>query len=154
MKIFIFIISSSILIFFDQFTKNLAVRELSSGKVIDVIHNILQFTYVENTGAAFGILKNQKVLFTIITIIVISAIFYYLIKIKFELKNILNYIVLILIFSGAIGNFIDRIKKSYVVDFIYFKPINFPVFNLADTYITIACIILIISMILSKENNL
>ena len=147
-------ICSSILIFFDQWTKWLAVKYLSSGKIIDVIPNILQFVYVENTGAAFGILKNQKVLFTIITIIVIVGIIYYLIKMKFDQKNIFNYIVLLLIFSGAIGNFIDRIKKSYVVDFIYFKPINFPVFNVADTYITIACIVLLISMFLLKENNL
>ena len=59
-------------------------------------------------------------------------------------NNILYFVFLILIFSGAIGNFIDRLKNKYVVDFIYFKPIDFPVFNLADIYITIACIFMII----------
>ena len=82
MKIIIFLISAVILIFFDQLSKNIAVKELSSGRVVSVIPNILEFTYVENTGAAFGILKNQKILFTIITIVVISMIFYFLIKIK------------------------------------------------------------------------
>ena len=154
MKIFIFIISATILIFLDQVSKRIAVRELSSGKVVSLIPNILEFTYVENTGAAFGILKNQKILFTIITVIVIGLIFYFLLKIKFNMENMFNFIILILLFSGAIGNFIDRIKNSYVVDFIYFKPINFPVFNLADTYITIACFMLIISMFVFKDATL
>ena len=71
----------------------------------------------------------------------------------FIFSNLLYFIVLILIFSGAIGNFIDRLKNKYVIDFIYFKPIDFPVFNCADIYITIACFLMIIYLIFENKNE-
>ena len=92
-------------------------------------------------------------MFYILTIIVLIVICYLLYKMTDIKKNLLYFIVLILIFSGAIGNFIDRLKNKYVIDFIYFKPIDFPVFNCADIYITIACFLMIIYLIIENKNE-
>ena len=114
---------------------------------IVLIDNVLELTYVENRGAAFGILQNKLVFFYILTIVVFVVIFYYLYKISLNLHYLPCYIFLILIFSGAVGNFIDRIKNKYVIDFIYFKLIDFPVFNFADICITLGCVLLVFSLI-------
>lgn len=137
-KLFVLLIPSSILIFFDQLTKDYARKTFINGPLV-LINNVLEFTYHENRGAAFGILQNMQLFFYIITIVILILIFIFIKKISLNKKNTPLYICIILIFSGANGNFIDRITNKYVVDFIYFKLIDFPVFNLADSYITIAC---------------
>ena len=144
LKYFIFVVSSIFLIALDQLTKYFATKYLQHNKPFVIIDNVLELTYVENRGAAFGILQNKQLLFYALTIVVLVAICVLLYKIDDFKNNIFYFLFLILIFSGAIGNFIDRLKNKYVVDFIYFKPIDFPVFNLADIYITIACIFMII----------
>lgn len=146
-KYFVFILSSAVLIIIDQLTKNIALNTLYDNEPIVLIDGILELTYVENRGAAFGILQNKLIFFYILTVIVFFVIFTYLYKLKFNQHYLLIYISLILIFSGAVGNFIDRLKNKYVVDFIYFKLIDFPVFNFADICITIGCTILILSLI-------
>ena len=154
-KIIYFILTSSILVFVDQYSKYLAIINLKNNKPYDLIKGILQFYYYENEGAAFGILQGQRILFFVVTIIVIIAIIYYYIKIPFNKKYYPLISVIILIFSGAIGNFIDRILKGYVVDFIYFIPINFPIFNVADSYITVSCFaLLFLILFYYKENDL
>ena len=144
LKYFIFVVSSIFLIALDQLTKYFATKYLQHNKPFVIIDNVLELTYVENRGAAFGILQNKQLLFYALTIVVLVAICVLLYKIDDFKNNIFYFVFLILIFSGAIGNFIDRLKNKYVVDFIYFKPIDFPVFNLADIYITIACVFMII----------
>ena len=155
LKYLIFLLCSTILIFIDQFAKQLVTRNLSNGNKIIVIPEIFEIFYLENRGAAFGILQGQRVLFFIITIIVIIGLLIFLYKIPYEKKYFPLFIVLILIFAGAIGNFIERVTKGYVVDFLYFKPINFPLFNIADSYITIACVILLYLLLFYyKEDEL
>ena len=144
-KISIFCICSLLLIYVDQFTKKLAIKYLLNKEPIVVIDGILELVYTENQGAAFGILQNRFELFYVITILVLFIIIYLLVKTKLTFHNIPYFIFLVLIFSGAVGNFIDRVKNKSVVDFIYFKPIDFPVFNFADILITCGCIVLIIS---------
>ena len=107
----------------------------------------MEFVYTENRGAAFGILQGRQTFFYVMTIIVILFLVYFVYKTDFTLRNIPMLLVVILIFSGAIGNFIDRVKRQYVIDFIYFKPIDFPVFNMADIYITLGCVFLIVLML-------
>jgi signal peptidase II len=104
---------------------------------IPVIHNIFHITYVVNYGAAFGILKNQRVFFIVSTILIfgILAILYNQIKVH----NNFTYIFFTLIISGAIGNFIDRVRFGYVIDFFDFRV--FPVFNIADSLIVVGVII-------------
>ena len=143
-KYILFFLFSSILIFLDQYTKFLATLNLKNGNVVVIIKNILEFFYVENDGAAFGILKGQQYFFYLVTLFVLIGILIYIYKIPFEKKYIPIWIAISMLFSGSIGNFIDRITKRFVVDFIYFKPIDFPVFNVADILITISCILFII----------
>ena len=142
-KLFVVLIPSILLIIFDQLTKDYARRVFINRPYV-LINNVLEFTYHENRGAAFGILQNMQLFFYIITIVILILIFIFIKKINLNKKNIPLYICIILIFSGAVGNFIDRLTNKYVVDFIYFKLIDFPVFNLADSYITIACFLFFI----------
>lgn len=153
-KLLVLFIPSAILIYLDQLTKKYAkdVFFYSPYKLID---NIIEFTYHENRGAAFGIMQNQHIIFYIITFSILIFILYIIKKIDLNKKNIMLFICIILIFSGAIGNLIDRIVNKYVIDFIYFKPIDFPVFNLADTYITIACFLFIfLSVFVYKDKEI
>ncbi len=152
-KYLVFVFISVILIAVDQITKKMALKHLYNNKPYVIVDNVLELTYVENRGAAFGILQNRQELFYILTIVVLLVICYLLYRIDDIKNNLLYYIVLILIFSGAIGNFIDRLRNKYVIDFIYFKPINFPVFNFADIYITIACFLMIIYLIFENKKE-
>ena len=147
------IISIIILVFLDQFTKFLAVKYIGYNSSIPLINNILELYYIRNAGAAWGILKNKQILFYILTVIVLIILF----SIYIRLINLKKYkdirVLIILIISGALGNFIDRIRLKYVVDFIYFKLINFPVFNVADSYITVSFILLIILILFKYKEE-
>lgn len=147
LKYVLFVLISGFLIFIDQLTKKLAFNYLYNKEPIVLIDNVLELVYVENRGAAFGILQNKHILFYILTVVVIMILLFNLYKLELTSKYIPYFAFLILIFSGAIGNFIDRVKNKYVIDFIYFKLIDFPVFNFADICITIGCVVLIFSII-------
>lgn len=133
-----------VLIALDQYTKYLAVLKLKNQPAYSVIDGILEFNYLENRGAAFGLLQNQKGLFLFIGIIFLCAVSYVIYKMPAGRKYTILHILLTTIAGGAIGNMIDRVRLDYVVDFIYFVFINFPIFNLADMYVTIATAIFII----------
>ena len=158
LRIFLFICFAVILVSVDQWTKHLATQYLKGGREIQLIPHVLSLLYVENPGAAFGILHGQQGFFLLITIAVLLGILYVLCKLPedFKIRNkdaslsLLKkerggrtYYPLSLVFSGAIGNFVDRQLQSYVVDFIYFSPIDFPVFNVADMYVTSASFLLL-----------
>lgn len=147
---YLFIIS--LLVGIDQYTKKLIVTLVKEHSSIQIVPNFFSITYEKNTGAGFSILQNQRVLFIVITIIAIIGFSYLLIKNKNQ-KNIYK-ISYILIISGAIGNFIDRIVNSYVVDFLDFIIFgyDFPVFNFADCLLTIGVFIYIIATILETKN--
>ena len=141
-KYLVFFLVSFVLIIFDQITKIYAKNTFKNNPLV-IIKDVLELSYTENSGAAFGIMQGKFYFFYIITFLVILLIVYILIKTK-DLKKYFPFLVsLLLIFSGSIGNLIDRIKNNYVIDFIYFKLIDFPLFNLADSYITIGAILLI-----------
>ena len=127
-------------IFLDQYTKLLAVENLKNQAPIDIIENVFQLHYLENRGAAFGILQNQKIFFVIIGIIIlIVALFFYL-KMPHE---------------RHFGNMIDRIRLNYVIDFFYFELIDFPIFNVADIYVTLSAGLLIVLILFYyKEDDL
>lgn len=144
-----------ILVVLDQLSKVAAVKHLGDGKTVWLIKDVLCFHYLENTGAAFSILEGKMNFFYIITPIVsiLICILYYK---MFQLKKYGPLQILcIFIIAGAIGNYIDRIKNSYVVDFIYFSLIDFPIFNVADIYVTCAVIALLILLLAYyKEEDL
>ena len=139
----------------DQYTKHLAVLHLKDKPAFSIIDNVFELRYLENRGAAFGMLQNQKGFFLLVTSIVLIAICYILFKIPEEKKYNILHILLVLITSGAIGNMIDRVRLDYVVDFFYFVLINFPIFNMADIYVSVACVLLAIVMLfVYKEEDL
>ncbi len=125
------------IILLDQITKAILI-----GKNTTVIPNVLNFTYTENTGVAFGIGSNNLLFIIIVNIIVLGMIIKF-IKEREEQVNFSILISLILILSGGIGNLIDRIVRGYVIDFIDINVFNFPNFNIADISISIGIISLI-----------
>lgn len=139
----------------DQLTKYLAVTHLKDTEGITLIDGVLRLYYLENRGSAFSLFQNQRTWFIIFTIIVlIAAVFIYR-KIPQLPKMIWLKVALILICAGAIGNFIDRVVHAYVVDFIYFELINFPIFNVADIYVTGAAFFLVfLVLFVYKEDDL
>lgn len=140
-------ITAIFLIFLDQLTKYLAVKHLKDKPAYSIIDGIFELRYLENRGAAFGMLQNQKIFFIIVSIIVLLSIIFVLIKVPDNKKYNSLHILLVLISSGAIGNMIDRLRLEYVVDFFYFVLIDFPIFNMADIYVSIACVLLAFLMI-------
>lgn len=133
-----------LLLVVDQFTKYLAVIKLNNKQAYSIIDGVLEFNYLENRGAAFGMLQNQKIFFIFVAVIFLVVIVFVLIKTPDHKKYVWLHLLLVMIAGGAIGNMIDRIRLDYVVDFIYFVLINFPIFNVADMYVTIATFILVI----------
>ena len=100
-------------------------------------------------------LQNQKIFFIFVAIVILSVIAYVLIKTPDDRKYTILHVLLSLIAAGAIGNMIDRIRYDYVVDFIYFVLINFPIFNVADIYVSVSTVILIILLLFYyKEKDL
>lgn len=144
----IFVFITLAVLFADQYSKSLIRQNLALGESIPVLKNILHFTLVENTGAAFGLFKNSASFFVIISalaIFVISGlIIRYIRKGVFLSRPALHY-GLVLIFSGAIGNLIDRLKFGYVIDFIDVRI--WPVFNIADSCITIGTLLLALTFL-------
>lgn len=138
------ILSVILLVGLDQFTKYLAIIHLKDSDGTDILPGIFRLEYLENHGAAFGILQEQRIPLLIITVLIflILAGIYY--KLPRQSRYLPMQIVLILLFSGAVGNMMDRIMHSYVVDFLYFNLINFPIFNVADCYVVIGVIIAIL----------
>lgn len=136
---------SFVLIVVDQLTKSLAVAHLKAQEPIVLWKNVFELRYLENRGAAFGIMQNQRTFFLILTAVLLVIIAYiYIKRIPDEQRFIWLNIIAILFFAGAVGNFIDRFVQDYVVDFFYFCLIDFPIFNVADIYVTVAAALLII----------
>jgi len=128
----------------DQFTKYMAVMYLKDKPAIPIIRDVLELSYLENRGAAFGMLQNQKIFFVFVASIILAVIVYVIFKMPDDRKYVRLHVFLVLIASGAIGNMIDRLRLDYVVDFISFVLIHFPIFNVADIYVTVATTFLVL----------
>ena len=146
-KIFLTCAIAILIAVFDQVLKFIVIKNISLYSYLPIVENLLGITYLQNTGIAFGIFQNAKILFTITTIAIIAFIFYlnfYKINGKFLL------IFTSIISGGALGNLIDRIFRGFVVDYIYVS--FFPaVFNFADACITIGSIFLFCCIIFNKN---
>lgn len=136
-----------ILTLIDQLAKKAAVANLKDQEPFILIKNVFQLQYLENRGAAFGILQGQKSVFIVITVIILAVVVYIYARMPVTKKFIVMRILILLIAAGAVGNFIDRIRQGYVVDFFYFSAINFPIFNVADIYVTCAAVLLILTVL-------
>ncbi len=135
-------LSVILLIVFDHWTKWLAIERLG-GNDLDLLPGILKLHYLQNTGAAFSILEGQQVFFLILTPLLILCIMAFALTTPITKRFLPLQITYCFLISGAIGNFIDRVVQGYVTDFIYFCLIDFPVFNVADIYVTLSIVSLI-----------
>ena len=144
-----------VLVLIDYYTKYLAVIKLKNQAAFNIIDGVLEFNYLENRGAAFGMLQNQKIFFVFIAVIFLSVIIFVLFRTPDDRKYRKLHILLTMIAAGAIGNMIDRLRFDYVVDFIYIVLINFPIFNVADIYVSVGTAVLIILILFYyKEEEL
>lgn len=129
-----------LLTFIDQWTKYLAVLHLKNKESIVLIPGVFQLQYLENHGAAFGILQGQQWIFFLMTIVYLVAAVWIYLRIPKTKKYFPLHMIAVVLTAGALGNFIDRISQGYVVDFFYFSLIDFPIFNVADIYVVLSFI--------------
>ncbi|MCR5196348.1 MAG: signal peptidase II [Pseudobutyrivibrio sp.] len=134
----------AVLVNLDQITKQYAIDNLMNKADIKLIPGVLQLHYLENTGAAFSLLEGQQVLFFALTPVLLILLLIILFRMPAQKKFLYLDYIIIFLSAGAIGNYIDRVSNNYVVDFIYFSLIDFPVFNVADIYVTVAIFFLLI----------
>lgn len=142
-----------VLVAIDQLTKLAAINCLMNKPDFILIKNVLQFHYLENTGAAFSMLEGKQTVFAILTPIVLVFVAYLYYKLPITGRYIPLNLIAIFVIAGAIGNYIDRMMNNYVVDFIYFSLINFPVFNVADIYVTCSIILLMILILFYYKDD-
>ncbi len=140
------------LIFLDQLSKQWIVNHIPLNTIRKCVPGIFSLTYLRNYGAAFSILQNQQWFFTVITLAVVGAACYYFIK---NINGNFWFLFgLLLIISGGIGNFIDRLRLGYVVDMVHLDFMNFAIFNVADSYLTVGVVILFIALWKEEENGI
>lgn len=142
---------SIVIIIIDQITKLLIKNYMQLSESISILGNVLRLTYIKNPGMAFGILIGGKLFYTVFASLACVVILIYLFRLKPE--NFWARFALASILGGAIGNLIDRLMYSEVVDFIDIRIIRWPVFNFADIAITIGMVILIAVVVFEKNNE-
>ena len=149
------LIGTVLLVALDQWTKLLAVRHLMGQAVVPILDGVFELHYLENRGAAFGILQGQKGIFLLCTAVVLVVLAFYYNRMPVTGRFRLLRLVGVLLSAGAVGNLIDRMQHSYVVDFLYFKLIDFPIFNVADCYVTVGAVLLAAAILfVYKEDEL
>lgn len=137
----------------DQLCKMWAITNLKGKESLVLIEGVFQLTYLENKGAAFGILQGKGVALVIITVVILAAVIYCYIRIPMHKKFRLLRVLMVIIAAGAVGNMIDRIGRGYVVDFFYFILIDFPIFNVADIYVTCSVVVLALEVLFGLKDD-
>ena len=147
-----FPLAAVMLILLDQLSKQWIVTHIPLNAIRKCVPGIFSLTYLRNYGAAFSILQNQQWFFTVITLAVVGAACYYFIK---NINGNFWFLFgLLLIISGGIGNFIDRLRLGYVIDIVHLDFMNFAIFNVADSYLTVGVVILFIALWKEEENGI
>ena len=140
-----------LLIALDQWVKAYVIQQIPLGEVRSWIPNLVSLTYLQNRGAAFSMLQDQQWFFAIITLVVMAGALWYLHKhMEYSLWMVFG---LTLIIAGGLGNFIDRMSQGFVVDMFHLDFINFAIFNVADSYLTVGVIVLLIAMLKEEVNG-
>lgn len=147
-----YIILGMVILIADIMTKLIAELNLQGVNTIPIWQNVFHFTYVENRGIAFGMFENARLLFIAVTIIILVILSFLYTKTEFRTKWL--KIGTSLIYGGALGNLLERIAKGYVVDFIDFRIINFPVFNVADIAVCVGAAMLVIHFFISEKREM
>ena len=139
------------LIVLDQLVKAYVVQNIALGEVKSWIPNLVSLTYLQNRGAAFSMLQDQQWFFAVITLVVMAGAIWYLHKhIEDSLWIVFG---LVLIIAGGLGNFIDRIGQGFVVDMFHLDFVNFAIFNVADSYLTVGVVVLLLAMLKEEMNG-
>lgn len=146
------ILAVGVLVGLDQWTKYLATVNLADSPLV-IWEGVFELHYSTNAGAAFGLLQNQRWIFLVLATLVLIAIavFFYKISPKEQYRPL--QILCVFIMAGAIGNMIDRVLNGYVVDFLYFRLIDFPIFNVADCYVTLSGVLVIILLFFKYKDE-
>lgn len=137
----------------DQISKYFAVINLKGRENTVWIKNVFELQYVENDGAAFSSFSGKQGFLLVVTIAVMLFVIFEFVRIPDGKRYAWLRIDFLMIVAGALGNMIDRVRQGYVVDFFYFVPINFPRFNVADIYVTLAMPLLIILLFFVYKDN-
>ena len=137
----------------DRITKNWVSLRLKTDGPIEFFNDGFELFYLENRGAAWGILSGKIWLLIVFTALVLCLLLFFYYRIPNDKRFLLLRCSLLLIISGALGNIIDRIRFRYVIDFLYVKIIDFPVFNVADCYVTIGTFLLIIALLFVYKDS-
>lgn len=149
------ILAAVVLLCVDQISKLWAANYLKNNGPIVIFKDWFELHYLENQGAAWGMLNGKVILLILFTLVMIVALIYMYCKIPEIKRYKLLKLSFLGIISGAIGNLIDRVLHHYVIDFFYFKKINFPIFNIADIYVTVgAAVFCILFLFVYKEDEL
>lgn len=128
----------------DQRTKLLAVDHLRDKPAMVLWDGVFELLYIENRGAAFGMLQGKLLFFLLIAVVVLAGAVFAVVRMPATRKYLPLHLIAMFLSAGAVGNMIDRFTRGYVVDFFYFKLINFPVFNVADIYVTVSMFVFIL----------
>ena len=141
----------ALLIVLDQLVKSYVVQNIALGEIKSWIPNLVSLTYLQNRGAAFSMLQDQQWFFAVITLVVMAGAIWYLHKhMEDSFWMVLG---LTLIIAGGLGNFIDRVSQGFVVDMFHLDFINFAIFNVADSYLTVGVLVLLLAMLKEEMNG-
>ncbi len=135
----------------DQLVKSIVVNRLMSYSSVPVIDGVFHFTYCENSGAGFGVFSGYTWILSLLTILIVLAVMAYVLVKKPNDKLLMTSLTLMT--GGAVGNLIDRLRLGYVVDFLDFRLINFPIFNIADCFITIGAVVFAVYVIFFSDKK-
>ncbi len=144
-----------LLILLDRWTKHLASTFLApDADGIPLIPGVFRLLYLENRGSAFGMMQNRQTFLILFTFVILAAVTYVFVKIPAGDRRMAPLRAsIILIYAGAVGNLIDRISQRFVVDFFYFELIDFPIFNVADIYVTCGAILLVFLLLFRYKDE-
>ncbi len=149
------LITAAVLLVLDQWTKAMAAEKLKGGAFV-LIPGVFELRYTENHGAAFSMLENQYVLLVVLTAAILAVIVYFEITLPCDRASAHLRILAAVLAAGALGNLIDRVRFHYVRDFLYFRLIDFPIFNVADICVTVSAVLIVIRILITdspKENG-
>lgn len=146
-----FFVGLALILGLDQLTKYVAVLKLAQVRTLPLIPEVFHLTYVENSGAGFGIFQNFTWLLAAFSAVVAAILIGYVLWKK--PKHPCLFAALTFLCGGALGNLVDRIRLGYVVDFLDFTLIDFPVFNVADCFVTVGAILLAVYIIWFSEDG-
>ncbi len=146
---------AALLLALDQFTKYLVTLHLKNQPPLVLIDGVLELQYFENTGIAFSLFQNRKAFILITGFLVLAIVLFFLFRVPRQKRFGMIHVLMSVLVAGALGNIVDRIRFDYVVDFISFVLIHYPIFNVADCYIVVSAILLfLLFMFVYKEEDL